>query len=377
MQPKQSKRLRKINAICPPLDTPRPLSFRTTARRFVVFQSYKFCTFVPIQFFALAMPLYVSTYTTVSPPYEYFMEGIYPLQMPDYSQNFNRYSYCLNNPLKYTDTSGEIFWLAAKAYLLFTDVEYNIQKAISPVAIHIDLDFGSHGNGIGMDVSVGIPQTFPINYRYDIGASYYFNRVGGYGSGRQVRNGAEWGVGIGPFQIQYGRMRYRDWNDEGLQADQIAHTVQIGTPLINASYSNDTKESFPWADYVPLIPKLREGNIKRLGGRDRYRTASGRLPFGLFEAGFFLHTGEGRGFITTDGISHMTGGSIGDSRRSNGILYFGFVGLNIGWDSEGIRQTLQNDFAHDFLNGGKNGSSYPWVLILKRSPRLVFQFGGF
>ena len=29
------------------------------------------------------------------------------VQMPDNSQNFNSYSYCLNNPLKYTDPSGE------------------------------------------------------------------------------------------------------------------------------------------------------------------------------------------------------------------------------------------------------------------------------
>jgi RHS repeat-associated protein len=29
------------------------------------------------------------------------------VQMPDYSQNFNRYSYCLNNPLIYTDPDGE------------------------------------------------------------------------------------------------------------------------------------------------------------------------------------------------------------------------------------------------------------------------------
>jgi hypothetical protein len=28
------------------------------------------------------------------------------VQAPDFSQNFNRYSYCLNNPLKYTDPSG-------------------------------------------------------------------------------------------------------------------------------------------------------------------------------------------------------------------------------------------------------------------------------
>lgn len=29
------------------------------------------------------------------------------VQMPDYTQNFNRYSYALNNPLKYTDPDGE------------------------------------------------------------------------------------------------------------------------------------------------------------------------------------------------------------------------------------------------------------------------------
>ena len=33
------------------------------------------------------------------------------VQAPDFSQNFNRYSYALNNPLKYTDESGEYFYL--------------------------------------------------------------------------------------------------------------------------------------------------------------------------------------------------------------------------------------------------------------------------
>jgi RHS repeat-associated protein len=31
------------------------------------------------------------------------------VQAPDFSQNFNRYAYCLNNPLKYTDPDGESF----------------------------------------------------------------------------------------------------------------------------------------------------------------------------------------------------------------------------------------------------------------------------
>lgn len=32
------------------------------------------------------------------------------VQAPDFTQNFNRYSYALNNPLKYTDQSGELAW---------------------------------------------------------------------------------------------------------------------------------------------------------------------------------------------------------------------------------------------------------------------------
>lgn len=33
------------------------------------------------------------------------------VQTPEQSQNFNRYSYCMNNPLKYTDKNGEFFFL--------------------------------------------------------------------------------------------------------------------------------------------------------------------------------------------------------------------------------------------------------------------------
>ena len=35
------------------------------------------------------------------------------IQEPTNPQNFNRFSYCLNNPLKYTDPTGEFWWLTA------------------------------------------------------------------------------------------------------------------------------------------------------------------------------------------------------------------------------------------------------------------------
>ena len=39
------------------------------------------------------------------------------VQAPDFTQNFNRYTYCLNNPLKYTDPSGEFAHLVLGAII--------------------------------------------------------------------------------------------------------------------------------------------------------------------------------------------------------------------------------------------------------------------
>lgn len=40
------------------------------------------------------------------------------VQMPDFTQSFNRYSYCINNPLKYTDPTGEVFMIDDAAIIL-------------------------------------------------------------------------------------------------------------------------------------------------------------------------------------------------------------------------------------------------------------------
>lgn len=37
------------------------------------------------------------------------------VQAPELSQSFNRYSYCMNNPLKYVDEDGEFWWIIAAA----------------------------------------------------------------------------------------------------------------------------------------------------------------------------------------------------------------------------------------------------------------------
>ncbi len=298
------------------------------------------------------------------------------------TQGFNRYSYAGNNPLKYSDPSGEIpaiIPILAVGLLLTTDLGYDIQKFVSPVAVHINHDFGTHGTGFGLDVSVGSPQVFPISYRYEAGATYYFNRVGGYGRGWQVRNGGEWGAFWG--MTRYGGLQYRDYDSDGnLIADQVTQTYTLGGPLINLSFTNDTDDAFPFHDEIPGIPELRSPAIinARNFSSDRLRTASGKARLGLLEMGFFLHTGESTIMRVENGTRILDGGTIRDPDWSNGIVYFGFGPIKMGYDSEGIRHFLQNRVAHDSLSRNPQfGWQYPWVLRTNRAPRGVLQFGGF
>lgn len=55
------------------------------------------------------------------------------VQLPDFTQSYNRYSYCLNNPLKYTDPSGQLFGIddALIAFSIFNAANSMIQAGIS------------------------------------------------------------------------------------------------------------------------------------------------------------------------------------------------------------------------------------------------------
>ncbi|MGC9353309.1 MAG: RHS repeat-associated core domain-containing protein [Mariniphaga sp.] len=69
------------------------------------------------------------------------------VQMPDFSQNFNRYSYALNNPLVYTDPSGEFIFTALAV----------LTGQLWALPITIGADFGAVTGGIrgAQDPNVG------------------------------------------------------------------------------------------------------------------------------------------------------------------------------------------------------------------------------
>lgn len=62
------------------------------------------------------------------------------VQMPDFTQNFNRYAYCMNNPLSYVDQDGEFFWFIIGAAVI---------GGITNVAVHWkDITAAGGWNGI-------------------------------------------------------------------------------------------------------------------------------------------------------------------------------------------------------------------------------------
>ena len=128
------------------------------------------------------------------------------VQAPEFSQSFNRYAYCLNNPLMYTDPSGEKWWKWAlgdvltgglisgsliagistmglsvygaadamtggllTSYFLTTfptsSMGYEIQKFISPVAIQNSFGFGGGRTSQDFNFSIGFPLSSPFSSR--------------------------------------------------------------------------------------------------------------------------------------------------------------------------------------------------------------------
>lgn len=292
------------------------------------------------------------------------------VQIPDFTQSFNRYGYCLNNPLVYVDKDGEFFWPFLFYWLIFSESGYEVQKYISPVALHIDLRLGTHQKGIGFDFSVGVPKLSPVSYRFHYGKTYFWETYGGR-SGTEIRKGGEW-TALGMFSFSG-----TTFSGSTYPLEQTTYMVTLGIPFSNIKYENDTYLS------KFRLPGMPSGNSKS----DGYRTAAARMKFGPFSIGMILHTGYTPNPLGDakykdtdgDGVNDayiMTKGDIEDSSQSHGVLYFGFGPFKIGWDSEGIRHSFQNKLAHDGFNGGSRGDGYPWVKpFWDRSPKWFIQFG--
>ena len=117
------------------------------------------------------------------------------VQLPENSQSFNRYSYCINNPLKYTDPDGQIFGLALSAI---------ITKAMFATMPSIINNLASGDNGwtaIGKGILSGV-MSYGIGSAFTGASKTLGNallKVGAHGLSGGVQNalnGENFGIGF-------------------------------------------------------------------------------------------------------------------------------------------------------------------------------------
>ena len=130
------------------------------------------------------------------------------VQAPDFSQSFNRYSYCLNNPLRYVDKNGEMPWYVAAGIVAvfmylktahdmtppekskgnpanwqWNPIKWFDTKPGQPIpTVEIGVNSGFDGRGAQIGLSVGYPgQPMPsVGYSSYYGWGLGYNQNGNY-----------------------------------------------------------------------------------------------------------------------------------------------------------------------------------------------------
>lgn len=269
------------------------------------------------------------------------------VQAPDNTQNYNRYSYVMNNPLKYTDPDGNFLLL----FLFATENGYDLQKYISPAAFKVNVSYGTHQRGIGIQASIGSPQISPgVRVNGSVG---YYSRNYEITPGWQTTYGYE--IALTPFLV-FGSTHY---NNPGTEFDQTLGNFRYGVPGMNIKYEND-------------------GAIGFLGDDgDRFRTGAGKIQLGGISVGMNFFTGDpGKKLNREDPIDPATGkptyvknayGNDPDKYRA-GVGYIGIGPFRFGNDTEKRRNKVQNQLIHDH-------SGDPHFKVLDRPNKSYFQFG--
>ncbi|MEJ5263875.1 MAG: RHS repeat-associated core domain-containing protein [Bacteroidales bacterium] len=100
------------------------------------------------------------------------------MQAPTHSQSFNRYSYCLGNPLRYVDPSGEFLTWSINNNGL--SIGFNLTPIGIPIGAGVNIGWSSGGTagvyaevgyrlgGTGFGSGVAIQQSLNYNFKYNV-----------------------------------------------------------------------------------------------------------------------------------------------------------------------------------------------------------------
>jgi hypothetical protein len=324
------------------------------------------------------------------------------VQDPFNTQNYNRYGYVLNNPLKYTDPSGEFAWAAVAVGAIIGAIIGGTSYVVQAIQTG-DWSWGKFGTSIlGGAVIGGI--TGGLNPASLIGSSVGNAVATGFVSAMTPAYGVkvgDWSFSISPsiafgntmgigasvsatynagdfsFSGGVGIMSNSNYNGFGKNGLEVRKSIlavyddgKTGVSLGTNFWSGDFKQqtgalglhfgdfrAFYENDGKPFSGFSGDGN-------DQYRTAALSLSVGNFSTGFNLFTGV-RTKDDYEVEKGLPGGELGYSSRGRygeyykngfvnergtpyrmGAAYFGYKSYRLGANSDWIRHAIQNVAIH-------------------------------
>ena len=342
------------------------------------------------------------------------------IQDPFNTQNFNRYGYCLNNPLKYTDPNGEIIWAAVIVGAIIGATSYAtsaamndswswekfawstlggaVMGAIGGSSVATSLSGESVLNGFITGASSALMPSYNVSigdFSVGLSLAIAFGNAGGMGVnlGASYQSGnfsISGGVGLmgyvnynrfwkNNFETRYSAMA--SWDDGKLG-------LSLGTNIWKGDFEQRTGViGFHSGDFRMMYENDGGAGIKHLGLGDRndsYRTAALNIGIGDFTAGFNLFTGRrnrkdqekevkiinSRGKYenpivnTVDcyGANYKRGyvNEMGVKHRL-GALTLGYGGFRVGANSEKVRHAIQDVVIHGLIKDrGFENQSWKW-----------------
>ena len=312
------------------------------------------------------------------------------LQAPGDWLNYNRYSYCHNNPLIYTDPSGEFFFSlilpgigtildAACWGAVFSGGLYTVSVALSPGGFNNwswkDFGYSCLNGAINGAISGGMSM---------LGSPLSMNIGGGFSIGLQPNlmissNGMGFGANVG---LDYG---ITSWMKTGVDIGFNHYFMTTGTEkqnqqLFTFGYGLEFGNKKNNVSLYSTHYAASDGSSQRVGGlgmnfgkfnfryendgappfwgifgdnKDQFRTAAAQIGWGDLNLRLNMMTGSGSDNAEVTGHSskypygYYKGGGVDNVRF--GALSLGYKGYRIGANSEGIRHTFQNRIVHNAI----------------------------
>ena len=332
------------------------------------------------------------------------------IQEPFNTQNYNRYGYVLNNPLKFTDQSGEFFFavlgfiaLGAAVGATAAAIGYGINAAITgnwswrgfgqailggaisgaigaiiaPGALAASLTtvgfLGTAAIGAAssflpsLDVKIG-------NWSFGISPAVAFGRATGFGANISLSYSDgnfnfSAGIGVTFYGAAHGTgnkgWEYRkSWGinwDDGKQGFGVYSTTfksgETSQKVGGLSYRNGDFGVRYENDFIenPLV-----GIGKYLAdGNDRFRTTALQLSYKDYSVGLRFFTGEPDKYdrVHHEGAKYGVYNNPEADKYRLGSVLVGYKGYQAGYHNEAIRGAIQNKLVHNKLTSDPDD---PW-----------------